>query len=170
MASLLLIIPSIYLASKKWERETLKRNSNNYLEAIHRQYPELVIIQHEVFQSEGKNYMSLSVLNDSATLSSDVIKETQSLNKDIEIQWHFAPNNTLNEIKLLQRRMDNLGYFLTADDYFFLAMTLPLALQCANTLSSISFACAASAMVLPSRLKVQCKIVRQRLPWQMPNW
>jgi len=116
MASLLLIIPSIYLASKKWERETLKRNSNNYLEAIHRQYPELVIIQHEVFQSEGKNYMSLSVLNDSATLSSDVIKETQSLNKDIEIQWHFAPNNTLNEIKLLQRRMDNLQRTMQQQD------------------------------------------------------
>ena len=108
MASLLLIVPSIWLAAKKWERETLKRNSNNYLEAIHRKYPELVIIQHEIFSKKGKNYMSLSVLNDSATLSCDIIKEAQSLNKDIEIQWHFAPNNALNELKLLRSRMDNL--------------------------------------------------------------
>lgn len=116
IASLLLIVPSIYLASKKWERETLKRSSNNYLEAIHSKYPELVIIQHEVFKSKGKNYMSLSVLNDSATLSCDIIKEAQSLNKDIEIQWHFAPNNALNELKILRTRMDNLQRIVQHQD------------------------------------------------------
>jgi len=116
MASFILIVPSIWLAAKKWERETLKQSAKNYLEAIHNKYPELVIIQHEIFTKNDKNYMSLSVLNDSNTLSYDIIKESQALNKDIEIQWHFAPNSALNELKLLRTRMDNLQRIVLHQD------------------------------------------------------
>lgn len=116
LSALLLVVPSIWLAAKKWERETVKRSSSNLISTIHQKYPELVIVDHEVFEKKGKYFISISVLNDSSHLSCDVINNVKAFSKELEIIWHFAPNNSVAEIEQLRKNVELLSKKISSQD------------------------------------------------------
>lgn len=108
LSAIAMIVPSIWLANKKWQRESNKRASEILVSDLHQQFPELIIVGHELFEQKGQKLISLSVLNDSASISSKVMEQAQSLSKNLIIQWHFAPNNARNELEILKTRLERM--------------------------------------------------------------
>ena len=116
LTTLLLIGPSIWLASLKWKREALKRSSNLYVAELHQKFPELVIIHNEPYQKNDTNYISLSLLNDSASLPENLLENAQAMTKDLKITWHFTPNKAQNELQVLQLRLEKMEVHMRNQD------------------------------------------------------
>ena len=106
--AIVLITPSIWLATKKWQRESIKRSSELLVSNLHQRFPQLVIIGHEVFEQNGRQNISLSVLNDRSSLPDSIMLEAQSFSKDLIIQWHYAPDNARNDLELLKKQLEQM--------------------------------------------------------------
>lgn len=116
LTSLLLIGPSVWLATQKWKRETLNRASKLYVAELQATFPELVIIQNESFTKNDTDYISLSVLNDSASLPEGLRHSAQEKSKDLQVIWHFTPNKAQNELQFLQLKIEKMEWRIRTQD------------------------------------------------------
>jgi len=97
MISILILIPSIWLTKKKWDKEKLKERSENYIKTIRGNHPELAIINHEIFEKNGENFLKITLLNDSATIRKERLDKHNSLVKDIHLIWQYSPEQPNKE-------------------------------------------------------------------------
>ncbi len=108
LISAVILVPSILLTNKKWEKEKLKERSDNYIKNIKETHPELAIINYEIFQDNEQNFLKVTVLNDSITLSKKKLTDHDNLVKDIHLIWQYAPrqkNNQNPDLKDLQAQI-----------------------------------------------------------------
>ena len=111
LISAVILIPSILLTKKKWDREKLKERSDHYIKSIKTNHPELAIISYESFQNKGKNFLKVTVLNDSMTLEKSRLSDHDNMVKDIHLIWQYSPrqeNNQNPEVKNLQTQISAL--------------------------------------------------------------
>ncbi|NMR33432.1 DUF389 domain-containing protein [Chryseobacterium aquaticum] len=109
--SAIILIPSILLTKKKWDKEKLKERSESYIKTIKENHPELAIINHEIFQDNGKDFLKITLLNDSLTLSKGRLNEHNNLVKDIHLIWQYSPkqnNFESPEMKNMQSQISEL--------------------------------------------------------------
>ncbi len=92
LISALILIPSILLTKKKWEKEKFNERSESYIKTIKKNHPELAIISHEIFEENGEKYLKITLLNDSATISKGRLDQHNSLVKDIHLIWQYSPS------------------------------------------------------------------------------
>jgi uncharacterized hydrophobic protein (TIGR00271 family) len=116
ITSLVLIVPSIWFAVKKWERESLQHTGNQYIASLRNKYPELVIVQNETVQTKGKDQLIISVLNDSASMNPEIFNTSALMSTDLNIVWHFAPSQARSEIEYLQVQIKNLESKMKSQD------------------------------------------------------
>lgn len=111
LASVIILLPSVLLTKKKWEKETLKERSENYIKKIRENHPELAIINYESFKEGESNFLRVTVLNDSVSLSKKRLDEHNDLVKDIHLIWQYSPHSeNMNnpDVKKLQNQIDAL--------------------------------------------------------------
>lgn len=111
LISVIILLPSIMLTKKKWEKEKLKERSEHYIESIKENHPELVIINYESFKKGEQDFLKITLLNDSVTMSKKRLEEHNDLIKDIHLIWQYSPHikNTENtEIQKLQSQITAL--------------------------------------------------------------
>ncbi|SFB78320.1 DUF389 domain-containing protein [Kaistella jeonii] len=111
LISAVILFPSILLTKKKWDLEKLKERSDNYIKSIKTNHPELAIIKYETFEDKGQNFLKVTVLNDSITLSKKTLNDHDNMVKDIHLIWQYAPrqeNNQNPEVKNLQTQISAL--------------------------------------------------------------
>ncbi len=97
LISVLILIPSIWLTKKKWDKEKLKERSENYIKTIKENHPELAIINHEIFEEKGGRFLKIALLNDSLAISKERLEEHNSLVKDIHLIWQYSPKQQKTE-------------------------------------------------------------------------
>ncbi|MDF2551653.1 MAG: hypothetical protein K0R36_3162 [Chryseobacterium sp.] len=97
LISVLILIPSIWLTKKKWDKEKLKERSENYIKTIKENHPELAIINHEIFEEKGGRFLKITLLNDSLAISKERLEEHNSLVKDIHLIWQYSPKQQKTE-------------------------------------------------------------------------
>lgn len=97
LISVLILIPSIWLTKKKWDKEKLKERSESYIKTIRENHPELAIINHEIFEEKGENFLKITLLNDSLAISKERLDEHDSLVKDIHLIWQYSPKQQKTE-------------------------------------------------------------------------
>lgn len=112
LISVIILIPSVLLTKKKWEKEKLKERSENYIKSIQKNHPELSIINYKPFSKNGKNYLEITLLNDSITISKKRLEEHNDLIKDIHLIWHYSPlsksTGNTSELQKLQSQITAL--------------------------------------------------------------
>jgi len=109
--SAIILIPSILLTKKKWDKEKLKERSESYIQTIKENHPELAIINYEIIQNKGGDFLKITLLNDSLTLSKEKLNEHDNLVKDIHLIWRYSPEkNNVNvpEMKNMQAQISEL--------------------------------------------------------------
>ncbi|WP_050377781.1 DUF389 domain-containing protein [Chryseobacterium sp. Hurlbut01] len=109
--SAIILIPSILLTKKKWDKEKLKERSESYIKTIKENHPELAIINYEIFQDKGEDFLKITLLNDSLTLSKGRLNEHNNLVKDIYLIWQYSPkqnNFESPEMKNMQSQISEL--------------------------------------------------------------
>ncbi|HQC06641.1 MAG TPA: hypothetical protein PK067_06440, partial [Kaistella chaponensis] len=85
--------------------------SDHYIKSIKTNHPELAIISYESFQNKGKNFLKVTVLNDSMTLEKSRLSDHDNMVKDIHLIWQYSPrqeNNQNPEVKNLQTQISAL--------------------------------------------------------------
>jgi len=97
LISVLILIPSIWLTKKKWDKEKLKERSENYIKTIKENHPELAIINREIFEEKGGRFLKITLLNDSLAISKERLEEHNSLVKDIHLIWQYSPKQQKTE-------------------------------------------------------------------------
>lgn len=108
---LALLLPSFWLAYLKWEQLRLDKAATRYVNQISESFPELVVVKYEAFKKGKKDYLSVSLLNDSTDIASRVLQEANRLDSNIQVLWHFAPNRASAESRWLMgevKRLDSL--------------------------------------------------------------
>ncbi|HAO06967.1 MAG TPA: hypothetical protein DCQ50_08250 [Chryseobacterium sp.] len=111
LASVIILLPSVLLTKKKWEKETLKERSENYIRKIRENHPELAIINYEPFKEGESNFLRITVLNDSVSLSKKRLDEHNDLVKDIHLIWQYSPHSeNMNnpDVRKLQNQINAL--------------------------------------------------------------
>lgn len=93
LVSVIILLPSILLTKKKWEKEKLKERSEVYIQTIKENHPELAIINYESFKEKNQDFLKITLLNDSATVSKKRLEEHNNLVKDIHLIWHYSPRS-----------------------------------------------------------------------------
>lgn len=107
--SLLLLVPSIWITVKKWEKQNFKEESEEYIGQIKKENPEIEILKYENILENDKKTLKITVLNDSLFLSKAKLDQYNALNKSIELEWHYSHNSTQkNSIENLQKQIDEL--------------------------------------------------------------
>lgn len=107
--SLLLLVPSIWITVKKWEKQNFKEESEEYIGKIKKENPEIEILKYENILENDKKTLKITVLNDSLFLSKAKLDQYNALNKSIELEWHYSHNSTQkNSIENLQKQIDEL--------------------------------------------------------------
>jgi uncharacterized hydrophobic protein (TIGR00271 family) len=102
LISALILIPSILLTKKKWEKEKLKERSESYIKTIKENHPELTIISHEVFEEKDEKFLKITLLNDSLTISKERLDEHNGLINDIHLIWQYSPKQQNTESPLMK--------------------------------------------------------------------
>lgn len=97
--SAIILIPSIWLTKKKWDKEKLKERSESYIKTIKENHPELAIINHEIFEKGKENFLKITLLNDSATISKERLEEHNGLVEDIHLIWQYSPKQQSSEFQ-----------------------------------------------------------------------
>lgn len=108
LISMVILIPSILLTKKKWEKEKLKERSEKYIKNIKINHPELAIVNYETFEDKEKDFLKITLLNDSMTISKQRLNEHDTLVKDIHLIWQYAPrqqNSQTHDMKNLQAQI-----------------------------------------------------------------
>lgn len=108
LISAVILVPSILLTNKKWKGEKLKERSELYINTIKESHPELAIIKYELFKEKEQNFLKITLLNDSISISKERLNEHDNLVNDIHLIWKYspAPQNSENiEMKNLQVQM-----------------------------------------------------------------
>ncbi|WP_053077092.1 DUF389 domain-containing protein [Chryseobacterium sp. BLS98] len=93
LLSVIVLLPSILLTKKKWDKETLKERSENYIKIIKDNHPELAIINYEPFKENGEDFLKITLLDDSITISKKRLDEHNDLIKDIHLIWQYSPQS-----------------------------------------------------------------------------
>lgn len=97
LISAVILIPSIWLTKKKWDKEKLKERSESYIKTIKENHPELAIINHEIFEKKDEKFLKITLLNDSLTISKERLDEHNDLVKDIHLIWQYSPKQQIKE-------------------------------------------------------------------------
>ena len=97
LISAVILIPSILLTKKKWDKEKLKERSESYIKTIQENHPELAIINHEIFERKDEKFLKITLLNDSLTISKERLDEHNDLVKDIHLIWQYSPKQQIKE-------------------------------------------------------------------------
>lgn len=97
LISAVILVPSVMLTNKKWKNEKLKERSDNYIAAIKESHPELAIIKYELLNENGENFLKITLLNDSVTISKRQLNEHDNLVKDIHLIWKYTPDSKISE-------------------------------------------------------------------------
>lgn len=100
--SAIILVPSILLTKKKWENENLKERSDRYISMIKRNHPELAIVNYESYRKSDQQYLEVTLLNDSASVSQKRLNQHNNLIKDIHLIWKYNPNNVGSSSDLLK--------------------------------------------------------------------
>lgn len=111
LISALILIPSILLTKKKWDREKLNERSESYIKTIKENHPELAIISHELYEQNGSRFLKITLLNDSITISKNKLEEHNNLVKDIQLIWQYSPkqqNSESEKIREVQAQISEL--------------------------------------------------------------
>ncbi|CAH0129006.1 DUF389 domain-containing protein [Chryseobacterium sp. Bi04] len=111
LISIIILLPSIVLTKKKWEKEKLKERSEHYIKSIKENHPELAIINYESFKKDEKDFLKITLLNDSVTISKKRLEEHNDLIRDIHLIWQYSPhiqNAEHTEIQKLQSQITAL--------------------------------------------------------------
>ena len=90
--SAIILIPSLLLTKKKYDKENLKQRSESYISQIKNNHPELAIVHYESYQKNNKNFLEITLLNDSATISNQKLTEHNELISDINLLWKYNRN------------------------------------------------------------------------------
>lgn len=110
--SIILLLPSVLITIKKWDNENLQRRARDYVNEIKEDNPELAIITYEPFQKGDKKFLKITLLNDSTTVNKQKLAQHNTLVKDIELIWQYAPGSAAgssnSEIKHLQQQITAL--------------------------------------------------------------
>lgn len=93
LLSIIILLPSVWLTKKKWDKEKLKERSENYINIIKESHPELAIINYESFKEKGQDFLRITLLNDSVTISKKRLDEHNDLIKDIHLIWKYSPQS-----------------------------------------------------------------------------
>jgi uncharacterized membrane protein len=91
LLSIVILIPSILLTKKKWEKEKLKERAENYIKNIKENHSELAIISYEAFKENDQDFLKITLLNDSVTISKKRLDAHNELVKDIHLIWQYSP-------------------------------------------------------------------------------
>lgn len=111
LISAVILIPSIWLTKKKWDKEKLKERSESYIKIIKEKHPELAIINHEIFEEKDQKFLKITLLNDSLTISKERLDEHNGLVKDIHLIWQYSPkqqNTESPQMKDMQAQISEL--------------------------------------------------------------
>lgn len=129
---IVLLVPSVWLAYQKWEMLRLEKQSNVYVNRIEKAFPELVIVKYEPFRRGNKDYLSISLLNDSIDIATRVLKEANRLDSTIHVLWHFAPNRASSESRWLMGEVKRLDSVISRQDLMIRQLQKKLASDSAN--------------------------------------
>lgn len=113
LLSAVILIPSILLTKKKWDKEKLRERSDSYIKIIQENHPELAIINHEIFEENGEKFLKITLLNDSLTISKGRLNKHNNLIKDIHLLWQYSPKQQNIEplqIKDMQAQISELKH------------------------------------------------------------
>ena len=108
VASILVLFPSVLITIKKFNKEKLKENADQYVTLIQKKHPEIEIVKYKSKEENGKNYLDITILNDQSFVDNKILKEADSLNQNIEIIWHYTPNSGKSELVKLQQQINEL--------------------------------------------------------------
>ena len=108
VTSILVLFPSVLITIKKFNKEKLKENADQYVTLIQKKHPEIEIVKYKSKEENGKNYLDITILNDQSFVNNKILKEADSLNQNIEIIWHYTPNSGKSELVKLQQQINEL--------------------------------------------------------------
>lgn len=103
LLSIVILFPSILLTKKKWEKERLKERAENYIKNIKENHSELAIISYEAFKENDQDFLKITLLNDSVTISKKRLDAHNELVKDIHLIWQYSPGVRSSENPEMQK-------------------------------------------------------------------
>jgi len=103
LISIVILFPSILLTKKKWEKEKLKERAENYIKNIKENHSELAIISYEAFKENDQDFLKITLLNDSVTISKKRLDAHNELVKDIHLIWQYSPGVRSSENPEMQK-------------------------------------------------------------------
>ncbi|MBK6274377.1 MAG: DUF389 domain-containing protein [Saprospirales bacterium] len=107
MLSIILMLPSIWIAYDKWKQQTLNDHAQKYIEKIKSKYPDLIIVEHRASIIESKEKLEIVLLNDSTKIHPKLLIEANALDK-MDINWKFVKSFENSELQQLQLRLKNV--------------------------------------------------------------
>ncbi len=109
LISAIILIPSIWLTKKKWDKEKLKERSESYIKTIKDNHPELAIINHEIYEEKGEKFLKITLLNDSAAISKGRLDEHNNLVRDIHLIWQYSPRQQTTEFLEIENMQSQIS-------------------------------------------------------------
>lgn len=109
VASLFILAPSALFTYRKWQEESLSQQAEQYIRLIRKLNPEIAILQHHTYRHGNRNYLDITILNDSTYIPKAELEKHDELNKDIRLIWHYSKNSgTSSDIRYLQKQINEL--------------------------------------------------------------
>lgn len=106
--SFLILAPSVLLTLKKWNTEKLNEKAERYISDIQEKTPEIAIVNYKASEENGKKFLDITILNNKDFIDAKKLNDANSLNKEIHLRWHYAPNSETSEINYLQQQINEL--------------------------------------------------------------
>jgi uncharacterized hydrophobic protein (TIGR00271 family) len=116
LGGILLIIPSIWLAGKKWQQQHDQKSAKLFVQKMEQQFPELVVLKSTAFRKNGNRYIDISLLNEQTELSDSLLRAANRLDPNIEAIWHFSPDKSTRDVRLLKNKLAKLDSTVAAQE------------------------------------------------------
>lgn len=116
LIGLALLLPSIWLAFQKWQQQRFEYKADNYVEQIQERFPELVIVKHKAFVKKGRQYVDISLLNDSSDVARPLLDAANEMDTSMQVIWHFAPDKASREAARLRNELKRLDSVVRRQD------------------------------------------------------
>jgi uncharacterized hydrophobic protein (TIGR00271 family) len=104
MLSIILMLPSIWIAYDKWKQQTLNDHAKMYIDIIKSKYPDLIIVEHHAAIIDNKENLEITLLNDSTKIHTNLLQDANALDK-MHINWKFVKSYENTELQQLQLRL-----------------------------------------------------------------
>jgi uncharacterized hydrophobic protein (TIGR00271 family) len=116
IGGILLIIPSIWLAGKKWQHQHDEKYAKLFVQKMEEQFPEMVVLKSTSYRKNGNRFIDISLLNDQNELSDSLLLAANKLDPEVEAVWHFSPNKSTPDVRLLKNKLAKLDSTVAAQE------------------------------------------------------